>query len=894
MKRRPLATRYAALVVALLSVALIVSGALETWASHRDRQAALEALQREKAQAAATAVSRFVEDVLRNLQWVTLTAGAPAGGDLQRRRLEFLKLLRLEPAITTAALLDVKGREQLRVSRIKPDRLASGVDLSGEPGFKAARAGRPHFGDVYFVAQTEPYLTIAAPSAGRDGAVVLADVNLKFVRSVVSEIKVGATGYAYVVDTNGRLVSHPDISAVLQMTDLSDLPQVQAAHAAQAERQGFAADGRDRNGAPVLAAYAKIAPLSWTVFVEQPRAEALAPLLDSIRRSALTLIVALAVAVTAGVIAARRMVAPIGALSRGAQRFGVGDLSHRIDVASGDELEELANQFNAMGTQLRETYENLERRVAERTRDLNERNVEITRALEQQTATAAILRVMSASPTDVKPVFETIVANTTHVCDANFAAVYLLDGQRLHSAAHTEMTPEFARFLEQGFPLDRGTTAGRAALERAPVQIVDVLADPEFIVRSAHRGEGVRTVLAVPMLRDDVLVGVIATWRREVWPFSDRQIKLLETFADQAVIAVDNVRLFKELDARNRDLAEALEQQTATGEILRVISDSPTDVRPVFETIVTHAARLCEAETVFVMLHENGYLSLAARTACTPEFAGYLEHGFPVNRETTTGRAAVERKPVQVLDFMAEPGIRITPAHEREQVRTVLAVPMLKESVLVGVIATWRREVRPFSDKQIRLLETFADQAVIAIENVRLFDEIQQKSRQLQLANQAKSRFLAAASHDLRQPMHALALFVGQLRASRAPAERTALTQRVEEAVGGLGELLDQLLDLSKLEAGAVQVTQENFPLHDPLAVIAQQFGPLAQAKGIELRVRTRSAWLHSDPVLVRRILLNLVANAIRYTARGGVLIGCRRRTDKLRIAVWDTGCGIP
>ena len=219
---------------------------------------------------------------------------------------------------------------------------------------------------------------------------------------------------------------------------------------------------------------------------------------------------------------------------------------------------------------------------------------------------------------------------------------------------------------------------------------------------------------------------------------------------------------------------------------------------------------------------------------------------------------------------------------------------MLREDSVRGVIAIWRREVRAFSEEQVKLLETFADQAVIAVENLRLFNEIQETSRQLDLANQAKSRFLAAASHDLRQPMHALSLFVGQLRASRTPADRGTLVQRIEEAVGSLSALLDQLLDLSKLEAGAVQAVQEDFAIGDTLAAIETQFAPLARAKGITLRVHATSAWVSSDPLLAQRVLLNLVANAIRYTERGGVLIGCRRRGDRLRIAVWDTGCGIP
>ena len=271
-------------------------------------------------------------------------------------------------------------------------------------------------------------------------------------------------------------------------------------------------------------------------------------------------------------------------------------------------------------------------------RPIDKRNVEIAEAQEQQTATAEILRVISSSPTDAGPVFETIVGNALRLCDANFAAVFLLDGGRLYTPAHTNVTPAFAEYIEQGFPVDRGTTAGRATLERKPVQIIDILADPEFGVMPAHRAEEVRTVLSVPMLHEGVVIGLINVWRHEVRPFSDKQVKLLETFARQAVIAIDNVRLFNELEARNRELAEALEQQTATAEVLRVISSSPTEARPVFETIVRNAARLCNANFAFVMLNHEGWLSLAAHTDCTAEFGDIPRAGL-------SGRSRDDERP---------------------------------------------------------------------------------------------------------------------------------------------------------------------------------------------------------------------------------------------------------
>jgi signal transduction histidine kinase/CheY-like chemotaxis protein len=894
MKRRSIAVRYAVLVAALLAVALIVSGALAIWSSHRDRQAIAESLQRDKARTAAVAVGRFLEDVQRSLQWATLSVPIAGGASPEQQRLELIKLLRLEPAITTVTLIDAKGAERLQVSRITPDRLASGADWSHHPGFATARAGGTYFSSTYFAAQSEPYLTIAAPAATRDGSVVAAEVNLKFVSTVVSELKIGATGYAYVVDARGRLVSHPDISLVLQMSDMSSLPQVQAAGATPGVESAFHTAARDLAGTPVFAAHAAIEPVSWTVFVEQPRAEALAPLAASIVRTALILATALVLALVIGVFAARRMVAPIAALRSGALRFGAGELDHRIDVASGDELQDLAAQFNAMADQLREIYADLERRVMDRTHELRERNDEITEALEQQTATAGILRVISSSPTDARPVFQTIVENAARLCHANFAFVMLDRDGWLSLAARTDCTPEFATYLEEGFPADRTTTTGRAVMARRPVQVLDFASETEVLVTPAHRSEQVRTVLAVPLLRDERVFGVIAVWRREVRAFSEKQITLLETFADQAVIAIENLRMFDELQARTRELSAALEYQTATGDVLNVISRSPTQLQIVLDTIVNTAARLCAAEYSYIAKYEGSTLRFVAHVHVDEEHLKFLADPINVDRGAVIGRVVLEGRTVHVHDVLADPEFDRLDWQQIGKQRTVLGVPLRREGTLIGVIILARTSVAPFTEKQIELVTTFADQAVIAIENARMFDQIQQTSRELALANQAKSRFLAAASHDLRQPMHALALFAAQLSSARTPVERAALIERVEKAAGSLSELLDQLLDLSKLEAGAVQAVLSDFPVRNLLAEIEVQFAPLAQSKGLSLRVHPSFAWLRSDEMLVRRILLNLVGNAVRYTQRGGVLIGCRRRGDRLRIGVWDTGCGIP
>jgi GAF domain-containing protein/anti-sigma regulatory factor (Ser/Thr protein kinase) len=365
--------------------------------------------------------------------------------------------------------------------------------------------------------------------------------------------------------------------------------------------------------------------------------------------------------------------------------------------------------------------------------DLDARSLELAEALEQQAATAEILRVISRSPTDAQPVFDTILANALRLCDANWAIVVRHQDGWLSLAARTACTPEFADYLAQGFPVNRETTAGRAALERKPVQIMDFMAEPGIRVTPAHQSESVRTVMAVPLLRDDRLLGVIALRRREVRAFSEKQIALLQTFADQAVIAIENVRLFNELEMRNRELSETLEQRTATSEILRVISESPTDVQPVFDTIAGAAVKLCEAGGSNVFTFDGKLLHLAAIRALKSEHVELIRKAFPRppdDRGFGVSRAVMTRKVVVIPDVLADPDYA-----NRDfglwGFRSVLSVPLLRDGVPIGAIGVGRPEPGPFPQNQITLLQTFADQAVIAIENVRLFKELDARNREL-------------------------------------------------------------------------------------------------------------------------------------------------------------------
>jgi signal transduction histidine kinase/CheY-like chemotaxis protein len=519
-----------ALFVAVVTVALLASGLFDMWFSYREQRELLLNTQREQASAVAGRITQFVEEIERQMGWMTQLPWSPASID--EWRLDAARLLRQVPAITEIAQLDAAGREQALVSRVAADVIGSGTDFSQHPKFVQAIASKHYYGPLYFRRESEPYMTIAIAGARHDYGVVVAEVNLKFIWDVVSQVRVGSRGKAYVVDANGRLIAHPDINPVLRNTDLSHLAQVRAARSAGSVPSSVNEVVSDLQGERVLAVYSPVASLGWLVFVELPVVEAYGPIYASILRSGVLMIAAISLAVLAGMFLARRMVIPIKALRDGAARIGSGDLNQRIAIRTGDELEALGDQFNSMAAQLQDSHATLERKVEERT-------------------------------------------------------------------------------------------------------------------------------------------------------------------------------------------------------------------------------------------------------------------------------------------------------------------------------------------------------------------------QQLELANLAKSRFLAAASHDLRQPLHALGLFVAQLRGDMSAQERRRIVECINASVSGMYELFNALLDISKLDAGALTPNTTEFPVVRLLQRIESTFAEPAREKSLSLRVLPSNAWVRSDFILLERILFNLVSNAVRYTSAGGVVVACRRRGEQLRIEVWDTGPGI-
>jgi two-component system, NtrC family, sensor kinase len=370
----------------------------------------------------------------------------------------------------------------------------------------------------------------------------------------------------------------------------------------------------------------------------------------------------------------------------------------------------------------------------------------LAEAQEQQTAAGDILRVISGSHTDVQPVFDVIAQSAARLCAAD-TSIFRVEGERLVFVAHHG--PIAQRHGEFSLPLSRGTVGGRSVLESRTVQVADLQQeDREFsseAVENARRF-GFRTILSVPLLREGIAIGGIQLRRTEVEPFSERQVALLQTFADQAVIAIENVRLFKELEGRNAELTESLAQQTATGEILRVISSSPTDEQPVFDAIVRSARPLCEAAYSAVFLVRTGQLTLAAADGIDAMGIAAIHTAYPrpVARDTTTGRSILDQRLVHLEDSWLDPEYT-HPLRDTIALRSILTVPFFREGVPIGALSVWRGEARPFSDKQISLIQTFADQAVIAIENVRLFKELEEKNRAL---TEAHAQVTEALDHQ--------------------------------------------------------------------------------------------------------------------------------------------------
>jgi signal transduction histidine kinase len=526
---------------------------------------------------------------------------------------------------------------------------------------------------------------------------------------------------------------------------------------------------------------------------------------------------------------------------------------------------------------------------------------ELAEARRRETATAEILRVISRSETGLQPILDAVAMSAARLCDAESASIFRREGEQLLLVAQV-MSPEARERFVPGsigtssLPLIRGMVNGRAVLDARTVHIADLQSEGEEYPEGSEnaRKTGHRTILAVPLLREGVAIGSIGLRRTTIQLFTESQVALIETFADQAVIAIENARLLNEL-------RESLQQQTATADVLKVISRSALDLQRVLDALVESAARLCNAHDATIHQVFGDGLRLVAHHGQLPTPGPVGQLTLPLERWRVGGRAVIERRTIQVADMQAEADEYPETQKRALQLgwRTVLCVPLVHAGEAIGVIFIRRAEVRPFTERQIELVNTFADQAVIAIENTRLFNEIAQKSRELEIASQHKSHFVANMSHELRTPLAAMLGYAELLQEGiyGAPPEKfLPILTRIRSNGKHLLGLINTVLDISKIEAGQFKLNLAEYALGSIVETVMVATESLAATKKLAFKTEVAKGLPYGlgDEQRLTQVLLNLVGNAIKFTDAGEVRITAGAANGHFALSVSDTGPGIP
>ncbi len=538
-------------------------------------------------------------------------------------------------------------------------------------------------------------------------------------------------------------------------------------------------------------------------------------------------------------------------------------------------------------------------------KELEARNRELTQALERQTATSSILEVISRSQTDLQAVFDTIVRSAVTLTAADLGAVLRTDGRQFFIAAQVG-DQERLKAVERLHPrpVDPSSLGGRAILTRTIQQVEDVEASASLPDRSLNivRAAGFRSNLVVPMLRGAEALGVISVARRDPGPFSEAHTELLKTFADQAVIAIENARLFNELQTRTGELTRSVEKLTALGEVGRAVS-STLDLETVLTTIVSRAVELSGLDGGVVFEYDDRAEEFVQRVATeTGQALAEAQRTRRIRKgEGVLGRTAITLEPVQVPDITA-PGAyagRLREALIGSGIRAVLAVPMLREGQLIGCLGVTRNRPGEFPNDTIELLRTFATQSALAIQNARLFHEIEVKSRQLEAASQHKSEFLANMSHELRTPLNAIIGF-SELLSERLYGDLNEKQEEYLKDIHASGQhllsLINDILDLSKIEAGRMELEPTDFHLPTAIDNALTLVRERAGRRGIALHQAAdeRLGQIRGDERKVKQVLLNLLSNAIKFTPDGGRIDVRATAVDgSVEVSVTDTGVGI-
>jgi signal transduction histidine kinase len=1071
-----LVRQYFFIFVILIGGGLLASGLLEIYFRYYENQEQIGLGQAQIANEAVVKIAEYFLKIEQEMKAAITTRDIADKGLSPEYKFELLKLLSISPAITELVALDQQGVPRIHVSRFRAIFPEDEPDYAKMASFLQAKQGVTFFGPVHFTGGYEPSATIAVAVERFPGSVVgvlQAEVTLRYVWELMGDIKVGKAGYAYVVTRSGDIIAHPDKSLVLQRRNAGHLEQVKAAlKPAPYILKPQTVTARDLHGENVLSSYAFLPSLDWAVIIERPLAEAYEPLYASLLRTSSLLLIGLGIAIIASISVARRVVRPLEALRRGVERISTGNLGHHLEIKTGDEIEVLAEEFNKMVRELKRSYNILEEKVQQRTRELSalfditaaatqslevnqvlaavnqkikdtfqfdatriylfrgptkdlhlraefgdtlqnlqlfkmgqgllgrvadsgeplffeniqtdpryekvsysktnktggnrflgyfpikakgkilgciacngrearrltsdemrliasmadqigvaidninlfeevkektsqleDTNQELRESLEQQTEISEVLRVMASSPADLKRVMDTILKNALHLCQADDGGIFRFDGAAFHLAAVTEtISPAVRTRLDvTAIPPGSETPLRLVGLERRPVYSDDVLNDPRFALTEYYRREGFRTVAVVPMITKQKLVGALEVNRRMVKPLTQRQTELLTTFANQAAIALENVRLFQELQARTGDLARSVEELKALGEVNQAISSS-LDLRTVLTSVVSHAVRLSGADAggMCEFDAESGKFSFQASYGLSDELIQAIQNQDIPLGDTVVGRAVGQRVPVQIADVLQIPNYPLREIVERMGLRSVLGVPLMHETTVMGALVVGRKLPGSFTKAIVDLLQTFAAQSALAIQNARLFRDIEVVNEQLKELDRMKSYFVSNVSHELRTPLTAiegltdnmLDGLTGQLNEKQA-----RYINGIKESTDRLARLIDDLLDLSVIEAGRVELKPESFSLLSLMREVSDSLRPVAEEKSIKLALAPANgnptAWADRDKVT--QVLTNLIGNAIKFTPSGGeVTVSVERKNEAwLQASVADTGRGI-
>ncbi len=579
--------------------------------------------------------------------------------------------------------------------------------------------------------------------------------------------------------------------------------------------------------------------------------------------------------------------------------------------------------------------------------EVQARTAELTESLHQQTATADVLKVISRSTFDLQTVLNTLTESAARLCEADKGAIMMQDGDVYRIRANYGFSDEAVQYaLNNPLQPDRGSATGRAALEGRAIHIPDALADPEYRAAGYHKAFGYRSMLAIPLLREGTAIGTFTLTRDEVNPFTEKQKELATTFADQAVIAIENVRLFDEVQARTKELADSLQQQTATADVLKVISRSAFDLKTVLDALVEAAARLCEADQGIIARERDGVYQRVATYGFSDDFKEYVR-ALPVipERGTATGRALLEGKVVHIPDVQADSEYTFVEGQKLGGFRTILAVPMLREGSPIGVLSLTRHEMRPFTDKQLELVSTFADQAAIAIENVRLFENVEARTRELgksledlrtaqdRLVQTEKlaslGQLTAGIAHEIKNPLNFVNNFsaisvelIDELRQALAGANLDAkLRAEISEIADTLQGNLDKVVQHGKRADAIVknmllhsrQSSGERRPI-DINTLVEESLnlayhGARAEKQGFNITLERSfdpaAGEVNLFPQEITRVLLNLISNgfyaatkrksqADNDTYEPTLTASTRSLGDSVEIRIRDNGTGIP